>query len=513
MSTNKAIAKSAGIIGFATTSSRVLGLVRDQIIAGFFGTAMFAQAFIVAFRIPNLLRDLVGEGATNAAFVPVFSDYLVKKPREEFWKLVQIVLTFLTLALVTITILGIIAAPAIVTLIAPGFINDAAKFAITVKLTRIIMPYILFIGLAACFMGVSNTIGIFAAPAFGPALLNISVISAAFLICPWLKESVLGLGIGVLIGGLIQLTVQILVLLKKGFHFRFNFNIRHPAVRHITHLLIPRAFGSAVYQISLLVDTVLASLAFVVGEGGVAALYYSARVCQLPLAVFGVAIAQAALPRLSQYASSDDMDQFRHTLLFSLKSVFFILIPSSVGLIVLSQPIIKVIFERGQFTAYSTGITSSALLFASIGLVAYGGIKVLVNAFYSLQDTLTPVKVAATAVTLNIALNLILMWPLKIGGLTLATAIAATYNFIVLFIILRRKIKLYNLRGLVNSFLRTLLAALVMGLVAYSLKGFTEAILPFVMVIIVSIATFFIIAKALRIEELEKILKWALKRK
>lgn len=459
MSSSKSITKSASTIGTATFSSRILGFIRDIIIAKFFGTSMFAQAFVVAFRIPNLMRDLIGEGATNAAFVPVFTEWLNKFGKREFWNLTRVILNILVIVLGIITILGIVFSPAIVKAIAPGFIKDTAKLQLTIRLTRMMFPYLLLIGLAAYSMGVLNTLHHFATPAIGPALLNLSVIVCAFIF----TKNVFGLAIGVLIGGLLQVLIQMPVLASYGMRIKGPWRMRHEGAKKIGKLLIPRAFGGGVYQLNVFISTILASLSFIVGEGAVAGLYYASRILQFPLAIFGIAFAQAALPSMSAHAAEKNHDLLKGTVLFSLRSVFFVLIPSTLGLIVLAKPIVHILFERGEFTAYSTQITSYALIFYAIGLSAYGGIKILVNAFYSMQDTITPVKVASFSLILNIILNLILMWPLKIGGLAFATSISAIVNFILLYLFLKKKIGSLGLRKIILPLLKMALASLLMA--------------------------------------------------
>ncbi|NQT21863.1 MAG: murein biosynthesis integral membrane protein MurJ, partial [Candidatus Omnitrophica bacterium] len=428
------IAKNAGIISLGTNLSRILGLVRDILIAKFFGTTYEAASFVVAFTIPNMLRDFVGEGAANAAFVPVLTEYRMKKTPEEFWNLANNIVNILTVALIGISVLGICIAPFIVRLMAPGFIREIGALALTVKLARIIFPYLIFIGLTACGMGILNTLRHFAAPAFGPVLMNISIIFCAIFLCPiW---GVMGLAFGVLIGGACQLFIQVPVLYKSGFRLKPVFNLFHPATKKIGLLLAPRIVGSAVYQINILVDRMLASLFWVVGTGGIPAMYYSYRLIQYPLAIFSTALATAALPVMSQHALEKDYSKLRETVSFSLRSIFFIMIPASIGLAVLGKPIIQILFQRGTFGTYSTDITYQALLFYTIGLFAYGGIRILATTFYSLNDTFTPVKVAACSLAINVVFNLILMWPLKIGGLALATSIAAIFNFVALYILL-----------------------------------------------------------------------------
>ena len=459
----KHIIKSAGIIGFATVISRVLGFLRDILIAKFFGTARYAQAFVVAFRIPNMLRDLIGEGATNAAVVPVLSEYAQTKKKEEFWHIANVLLNVVLIVLAAVTLLGMAFAPVIVRLIAPGFINDPEKLRATVYLTRFMFPYILLVGLLAYSMGILNSLKHFSVPAFAPSILNISII-----VCILLKQgSVLALAIGVLVGGIIQLAVQMPVLFAKGFVFNFRSGIHHPAVKKIGTLLVPRIFGSCVYQINIFINTILASLSYIVGEGGVAALYYANRIFQFPLAIFAIAVAQAALPTMSREALESGLDKLKETLSFSLRSVNFIMLPASMGLIVLARPITSVLFERGMFDHYSTFITSRALMFYSIGLFSYAGIKILVLCFYSLKDTLTPVKIASASLILNIVLNVIFMFPLKISGLALATSLSGSFNFFLLFFILRKKIGGIDGYRILSSFVKAFAAALVMSAFIY----------------------------------------------
>jgi len=502
----KHIIKSAGIIGFGTVISRMLGFVRDIIIARYFGTARYAEAFVVAFRIPNMLRDLIGEGATNAAFVPVLSEYLVKK-KEEFWELANVILNLLLIALSAITIMGVLASPLIVRLIAPGFLDDPEKFAITVKLTRLMFPYILLIGLAAYTMGVLNSLKHFSAPAFGPCFLNIAIIICAMI---W-GESVMGLASGVLIGGLLQLAIQIPVLYRKGFKFSFTKKLNHPAANKIGILLLPRILGSCVYQVNLFVNTILASLSGIVGAGGVAALYYANRIFQFPLAIFGIAIAQAVLPTMSREALEKEPDKLKYTLSFSLRVINFIIIPASIGLIMLAVPMTRVLFERGKFDQDSTRITANALAFYSIGLFSYSGIKILVSCFYSLKDTLTPVKIAGASLLLNIVLNIVLMFPLKIGGLALSASISGIFNFFALFYMLRKKIGPLEGYKISGSFLKVLMAGLVMAAIIY-ICSFKTGLNLFI-VIAIAIAGYIMAAFIFNVREAKDLLSWMLKKK
>lgn len=502
----KHIIKSAGIIGFATVVSRVLGFLRDILIARFFGTSRYAQAFVVAFRIPNMLRDLIGEGATNAAFVPVLSEYSQTKTKEEFWHLANVLLNVMLIVLTGVTLAGVAFAPLLVRLIAPGFLADPEKFRTTVYLTRFIFPYVLLVGLLAYSMGILNSLKHFSAPAFAPAILNMSIILCAL----FRQGSVSALAAGVLIGGVIQLIIQLPVLHAKGFRFNFVSGLYHSAVKKIGILMVPRILGSCVYQISIFVNTMLASLSSIVGEGGVAALYYANRIFQFPLAIFGIAIVQAALPDMSREALESGRERLKETLSFSLRAVNFIMIPASLGLMVLAGPITRTLFERGLFDRYSTFITAQALIFYSIGLFSYAGIKVLVSCFYSMKDTVTPVKIAAVSLVLNIALNLLLIFPLRLNGLALATSVSGVFNFFMLMRTLRIKIGSFSGQKILNSFLRVLMASLSMALLIYLLTF--KAGLNLFVVIFIGMVSYAIFTFMFRVRETGDFLRWVLRR-
>src|SRR3989338_4130843 len=506
----KHLIKSTGVISAATAISRILGFVRDIVIANFFGTSFTAQAFFVAFRIPNSLRDLVGEGAMNSAIVPVLSEYKAKGLDLEFLRAARVLFNISLASLSVLTLLGIIFSPIVVRITAPGFIRDPAALNLTIQLNRIIFPYLILIGLTAYTMGILNTLHRFASPAFGPCLLNLALIGTAIWLCP--KIGVVGLVIGVLIGGVLQLSLNMAAMYKNEVTINLKDGLRHPAVKRIGLLMIPRAFGSAIYQVNIFVDTILASLAWIVGEGGVAALYYANRLIQFPLAIFGLAIAQAALPRMSQEFSSNDLTKLKGTLSFAFMTTFFIMLPASVGLCVLGVPIIKLLFQRGEFTAYSAYITQSALFFYTFGLCAYGGGKLLVTCFYFLQDTITPVKTALFAVIINVVLNLILMRPLKLGGLALATSISAASNFVILYVILKKRIGRLGTRELVDSFLRILLASIIMGAALKLLSAHAFSVKGLSMSIVVGAIVFIVSAYILKVRGMRPALTWILKR-
>lgn len=460
---NRSVARSASVIGFATLCSRFLGFIRDIVIARLFGVYIYAQAFVVAFRIPNLLRDLMGEGAANAAIVPVFSEYAARHKRKEFWELANVVLNLFLVVLMAITLLGIAFAPAIVRLMAPGFIASPEKLEITIRLTRIIFPYILLISLAAYSMGVLNSLKHFAVPAFAPCLFNISLIVFTLIF----RQGIKGLALGVLAGGLAQLVIQGAVLYRKGFHLKLFRRFRHPAAKTIGILMVPRLFSSAVYQLNNFVDSAFGSLVAIVGEGGVAVLYFSYRLILFPLGIFSTALSQAILPTFSRQALEEDLGMLKQTLFWGLRSAVFLLLPASAGLMILARPIVSAIFLGGKFDAYSVQITANALFFYGIGLFAYGASKILQACFFALKDTKTPAKAAFIALIVNIVLNAVLMFPLKIGGIALATSLSGINTFIILFVILRRRLGGFGLQEVFASFSRVLAASICMGVIVY----------------------------------------------
>ncbi len=503
--------RSTGIIGSATALSRILGFVRDIVIAAFFGTAIYAQAFVVAFRIPNLLRDIVGEGATNSALVPVLTEELHKNGKESFLRLSQVLFNIMFVTLLVLTAAGMLASPLIVRLIAPGFLADPEKFRVTVTLTRVLFPFLFLVGLWAYAMGVLNSLGKFASAAFGSCFLNLAMILSAVMF----GENVFGLACGVLVGGLLQFLIQLPSLYSVGWKLRLTAKFDHPQARKAGVLIVPRVLGACVYQFNVFISTILASLSAIVGEGAVAAIYYANRIWQLPLAIFGIALAQAALPTMSKHMAGNDTVKMKETVQFSLKMVFFILVPSSIGLMMLATPITRVLFERGAFTSYSTSITSGALFFYSFGLVACGGLKVLANAFYAMGDTRTPVKAAFYSVILNLILNLALMWPLKVGGLTLANSIAVTFNFAMLYILLVKKLGDFGSMHVRESFFKVLGASAVM---AMAIKGLMVwlggyGIVPLLLVISGGIAVFLSASYIFGVREMRESIEWFQKRR
>jgi putative peptidoglycan lipid II flippase len=464
MSENELVTRAAGVVGIYTFLSRVLGLLRDMLIANFFGSGMSADAFFVAFRIPNLLRRLFAEGSFSVAFIPVFTEYLQKRSREDAFLLARVVFTSLILILTVVTVLGIVFSPLIVRIIAPGFGGMGEKYALTVLLTRIMFPYIFLVSVLALFTGILNSLRHFAAPAMAPVFLNLAMIAALLLLAPYMKTPTVGLAIGVIVGGILQMLLQVPFLLKKGTSFAPLWFPSHPALRKIGILMLPTIFGSAIYQINQLVGTLLASL---LREGSVSYLYYADRLVQFPLGVFAIAISTAVLPSLSREAADRDFLGLRGTLSHAIRLTMFITIPAMVGLIVLREPIVRLLFERGAFDSFTTIMTAQALLFYSLGLWAFAGLRVFVSAFYSLQDTVTPVKVAVVAMIANIVFSLLLMGPLKHGGLALALSLASTMQLLILILLLRRRIGGIEGKAVASSMAKSFLSSLIMAICIY----------------------------------------------
>lgn len=463
-STHGGLARSAGVIGAFTMVSRVLGFLRDILMARWFGTGLAAEAFVVSFKLPNLFRDLVGEGAMNAAIVPVLSETRALKGDAEFKRLVGALGIWIFGVLTVITAFGVIFAPAVVSLVAPGFGADPEKFALTVRLTRLIFPFIFLIGLSAFLMGVLNTLNNFGSSALGPAVQNLMMIAALALAVP--RWGVEALAWGVLVGGFLQCLLQVGAFAKVGARWATE-AIWHPGVQKVLRLLGPRLWGTAVYQVSVFVDTIIASFTSIVGDGGQSALYYSSRLFQLPLAIFAVSLSQASLPTLSKHAAEKNHAAFSASTDFTIKNAVFTALPASVGLAVFSREIIEILFMRGAFGEDSVRITSEALFYFSLGLVSCAVIKVLVSAFYALQDTRTPVKTATMCLGINVILNTSFMWTLKIGGLALATSIAATANACVLYVLLVRRLGSEHRTQPWTSVYKSAAAAVVMGAVCW----------------------------------------------
>ncbi|TAN44550.1 MAG: murein biosynthesis integral membrane protein MurJ [Nitrospirae bacterium] len=472
MSSKGKIAKAAGVMSAATFISRVLGYIKDMILAGFFGASSSADVFFVAFRIPNLLRELFAEGSMSSAFVPVLTEYRNKQGEEEANRLVNVTFIFIVVFVGIICLLGILFAPQIVTLIAPGFLKDPAKFENSVLLTRIMFPFLLCTSLAALVMGALNTKKIFFIPALAPALLNIVTIVCVVALSSKFANPIISVAVGVTAGGLVQVLFQIPSFVKSGYRIRWIASFReifnHPGLKKIGTLIIPSTAGMAVSQINIFVSTILASYLV---TGSITYLYYSMRLIQFPIGIFGVAMSMAVLPALSEHAVNGDFVKLKDDFSFALRLLFFITVPAMAGLIALKLPIVNTLFQRGLFGHEATVGTSEALMFYALGIWAIVGVRVVTAAFYSMQDTKTPVKIAAAGMAINIGFSLVLMGPMKHSGLALANSIAACCNFLLLFYFLRKRLGGVGTKRIAVSFSKTLMASAVMAAIGLSVSG------------------------------------------
>ncbi len=464
MDEKRNITKAAGLMSVATFISRILGYAKDMILAVFFGATGLSDTFFVAFRIPNLLRELFAEGSMSSAVIPVLTEHQTKYGDEEAKRLVRIIFTSITIFVGLICVVGIIFAPAIVTAIAPGFLNMPDKFSLTVLLTRLMFPFLLFISFAAIVMGALNTRRIFFIPAVAPAMLNITIIAAVLLLAPGMEQPIIAVAIGVAIGGLVQFAFQLPSFFKNGYSLTPQYDFRHPGLKKISILILPATMGMAVAQINIFISTILASY---LAEGSITYLYYSMRLIQFPIGIFGVAMGMAVLPTLSEHAVKGDFDSLRSDFSFALRLLFFMTIPAMAGLIALREPIVNMLFQRGKFDYAATIGTSQALLFYSLGIWAMVGVRIVTVSFYSMQDTRTPVKVAVIALLTNIILSLIFLGPLKHSGLALANAIASSVNFTALFFMLRKKLGRVEGRKIAASFIKISTASAVTGLMGW----------------------------------------------
>ncbi|MBK7802175.1 MAG: murein biosynthesis integral membrane protein MurJ [Chloracidobacterium sp.] len=534
------VARSAGIVSIAVMFSRVLGLIREMIFARYFGAGFLMDAYVVAFRIPNVLRDLFAEGALSVAFVKVFTDYQINKSEAEAWRLASIVFNLLAVILSVICIVGVIFSRQFVGLIASGFSPEKAALATT--MTQIMFPFILLVALAAVAMGVLNTKGIFGIPASASTVFNVVSIIFGLLFAYWLSGggwapsgdrlaipdnasqwAIIGMSIGTLIGGGAQLAMQIPSLLKIGFRFSPVMSFADEGLRRVAMLMGPAIIGTSAVQINVMINTSLVSGI----DGAQGWLNYAFRLMQFPIGLFGVAVGTAAIPVMSRLASEGRTKDLRDTISSSLNLVFLMTLPSACGLIVLGEPIIRLIYERGAFKPLSTPMTAYALAGYAIGLTGYAAIKILSPAFYALNDAKTPMMIAIASIAVNFFGGYILReWFSHYGvtpetphgyghvGVALATSIVALVNFFALALLMRKRIQRLNGRHIFTSFLKIAAASTVLSVVCYFSYHFifdrygtgtfsiklAEAFIP----IGLGGIAFVIAAKLLRVAELEQ---------
>ncbi len=464
MSEKTKIARSASLMSIATFISRILGFIRDMVIARYFGASGFSDAFFAAFKIPNLFRELFAEGAMSSAFIPVLTEYDVTLGTRDANKLVRVVFTFVLLFVGAFCLIGIFAAPAFVGLIVPGFLDEPEKFNLTVLLTRIMFPFLFLVSLAALTMGSLNTRRIFFIPALSSAWFNAAVIVTILLLYSRLSEPIVSVAIGVTVGGAIQFLFQIPSFYKKGFRFGLDFSFAHEGLKKIGKLIVPASLSMGVAQLNALVNYIFASL---LAAGSITYLYLGFRLIHFPIGIFAVALSMAALPSLSKHAATGDIDALRSDFSFSLRLLFFISVPSMAGLIALREPIVNLLFQRGEFDYHATIQTSYALLFYALGIWSIAGSKIITSAYYALHDTKTPFKIFIGAFLINVVCSYALMHPFDHGGIALANTISSSVNFVLLIILLRKKIGRVDAKKIISSFFKALIASFIMGTVGY----------------------------------------------
>lgn len=522
---NKISTRSAGIVSLAVMSSRVLGLIREQVFAALFGASTQMDAFIAAFRAPNLLRDLFAEGALSTAFITTFSEKITKGGDAEAWKLANKVATLTTIFMSGVSLLGILLAPQIMNVLAPGFADTPGKMELTILLARIMFPFIAMVSLAALVMGMLNAKNVFGMPAMSSTFFNLGSIIGGVTLGWWLdphfgtKEygwgSLIGLSIGTLIGGTAQLFVQFPSLRRVGYHFRPDFAWRDEGVRRILLLMGPAIIAASAVQVNVMVNGNFASH---LGNGPVSWLNYAFRLMQLPIGIFGVAIGTVTLPVVSRSAAAGNTAEFRSILAKGMRLAFLLTIPSTIGLVMLARPIISLIFERRAFTAESTDQTAAALQFYAVGLCAYAGIKVLAPSFYAIGKRNTPMMVSFLSIAVNYGLNQLFTFHLGWGhrGLALSTGLVALTNFTLLYLLMHKQVHRLETKHMIATLAKLALAGAVLAAVCWAAMRWPMAgwkTMSFVVrtlllgtTIAVAGGAFFASAALLRIEELDDML-------
>lgn len=474
------LAKSAGTVGIAVMASRILGLVRDQVMAHLFGTNLAQDAFALASRIPNLVRDLFAEGAMSAAFVPTFTRYLKNHGRDAAWRLGNLVLNALILVTSCFVVLGILFAEPLLSLLeTPTTPDEVLRLSLAVQMTPIVMPFLTLVAIAVALGGMLNALRRFFVPALSPAIFNVGVLLSAITIVPICVRlgyhPIFGIAFGTLVGGIGQIVIQLPLLHREGFRYRPILSFRDPAMREILALMGPGTLGLAAAQVNLLVNT---WLAWDQGEGALSALGFAFRLMYLPIGLFGVSVATAALPEIARQANAGAMADLRRTVSSSLRMMLMMSVPATIGLVALAGPIVEFIFQRGAFTAESTRLTSLALLCYAPGLIGYSAVKIASPTFYALNNARTPVIVSLATIGLNLALNLTLVRVMGFQGLALGTAIAALFNAICLFVLLSKRIDGVDGARVAVAAGKILLASLVMGAAAWGTEHWLNGTLP-----------------------------------
>ncbi len=516
--TEKLNTKAAGIVGLAVLCSRLLGLIREQIFAALFGGGRLMDAFTIAFRIPNLLRDLFAEGALSTSFITTFSKTIATDGDRAAWRLANKVATLTVIVLSSITIIGILTAPWLVHVLAPGFVGE--KAALTITLTRIMYPFILLVSVAALVMGMLNAKEVFGMPAMASSFFNLGSIVSGVALGYWLDphfgaRALLGSAIGTLIGGALQFGVQLPALRRVGYAYRPDFQWRDKGVKAILQLMGPSVVAAATTQVNVLVNSIFASE---LGDGPTFWLSIAFRLMQLPLGLFGVALGTVALPLLARMAAAGNIGAFRSELSKGMRLAFLLTIPSMIGLIMLAEPIMSVLYQHRKFGAFEAAEAAGALRFYALGLSGYAALKILVNAFYAIDRRKTPMVVSFTAVALNLLLNWLFTVHLGWGhrGLALSTACIATSNFLILYFLMRRQLSFLETRSMVILLGKLSVAGAALAGVCWLGSHFlladwpTQAFVPKLLYLLGTIAVaglaFLFVASTLRIPELRDII-------
>jgi putative peptidoglycan lipid II flippase len=522
--TERISTRATGVVGIAILCSRVLGLIREVVFAALFGATRSMDAFLTAFRAPNMLRDLFAEGALSTAFVTTFSRRIATDGDKSAWALASKVATLTVVFMSAVTLLGVVFAPALIHVLAPGFPVEKAE--LTVMLTRIMFPFILLVSLAALVMGMLNAKNVFGMPAMASSFFNLGSIIGGVAFCYWIdpqanwrhphfgERGLIGLSIGTLIGGLLQLVVQLPSLGRVGFQFRPDFNWRDPGVRTILALMGPATIAASAVQVNVAVNSGFASA---LGDGPMTWLNIAFRLMQLPLGLFGVAVGTVTLPLVSRHAALGDTPAFRSALAHAIRLVLLLTIPASIGLILLANPIISVIYEHGRFTAEATERTAEALRFYAIGLAGYASVKVLAPAFYALDKRNLPMLVSLLSILVNFALNWFLTLHLKWGhqGLALSTSLVAITNFIVLYMMMRRYAERLETGAMFRSIAKLLISGVPLAAICWfanqylflSVPDLTEwkKVIELTVTIALGSATYFGVAYLLRVAEVHDV--------
>jgi putative peptidoglycan lipid II flippase len=504
-------------------SSRMLGVARETVLAALFGAGTEMDAYNVAFRVPNLLRDLFAEGAMTAAFVPTFTRRLTEHGREAAWRLGSLVINSLLLVTGALVVLGIIFAAPIIHTIAPKFGETPGKLELTTGLTRIMLPFLTTIAVSVAMMGMLNSLRRFFIPALSPAMFNVATIVCAFALVPLMPAvglpEIAGIAIGTLVGGLGQILLQWPVLRREGFRYRAILDFKDPDLREVLRLIGPGTLGLAAVQINVVVNTILASSE---PEGAVSWLQYAFRLMYLPIGLFGVSIATAALPDIARHAAAADLPSIRRTVSGALRMMLMLNVPATLGLMVLAQPIVALLLEHGRFNPSDTTATAAALTFYAPGLLGYSAVKIASPTFYSLRDSRTPVVVSVLSVLANLAINLSLVRVMGFRGLALGTALAAMFNAVALIWLLERRLDGLEGRRIATALLKILVASTVMSVVAWYTSAWLTRAIPddallwkavrVAAAIGAGVVALIVSARLLRIAEFEEALKRVLRR-